>query len=160
MKKKEIVLSMAVVLMSLGLIISEVMAVDTTRSTFKVENLSCGSCLSKISYELKGYEGMVGMDADLWKGLVMVDHQEPLSGEEIASVITNLGYPATLLDEAEVAELNQDPQDQAQTQNNAGYGGCGGCGSRGGGGCGGSSSAWKQFYQKYRGNNNAPQNNQ
>ena len=158
MKKNEIVLTTAVVLMTLALIVSEVMAVDTTRSTFKVENLSCGSCLSKINYQLQGLDGMVSMDADLWKGLVMVDHKEPLTGEEIASIISDLGYPATLLDESEAAELNQEPEDQGQNQNYA-KSGCGGCGSRGGG-CAGSSSTWKQLYKQYSGNENAPQNNQ
>jgi copper chaperone CopZ len=157
MKKNEIILAMTVVALSLALIVSEVIAVGTTRSTFKVENLSCGSCLSKINYELKEYEGMVGMGADLLKGLVTVDYKAPLTGDHIASVITALGYPATLLDESEVADLQEEPEGHDQQKNSAGPG-CSGC--KLGGECAGSASTWKQFYQRFKGNENAPQDNQ
>lgn len=153
MKKNEIILAITVVLLALALVVSEVIAVGgTTRSTFKVENLSCGSCLSKINYALKEYEGMVGMGADLLKGLVTVDHKAPLTGDYIASVITDLGYPATLLDKSEVADLQKEPEGHDQQQNSAGYG-CSAC--RSGGGCAGSSSTWKQFYQRFKGSENA-----
>ena len=66
------------------------------RSNFIVANLSCTSCLSNIEAELQGMAGALGMDADLRRGRVIVDHLDTLSHEQIAAAISRLGYPAAM----------------------------------------------------------------
>ncbi len=56
------------------------------RSSFLVEKLSCGSCLSSIEQELKALDGTLGMEGDIRLGMVVVDHQTRLSEEEIATI--------------------------------------------------------------------------
>ena len=68
----------------------------TQRAVFKVGNLTCGACLSKINAELGPMEGFTGMGANLLRNMVAVDFVEPLTQEKIGAAITNLGYPATL----------------------------------------------------------------
>lgn len=113
-------------------------AAEVSRTRLKVENLSCSSCLYAINDELQKEEGMVAMDADLRQGLVTVDHAPPLDSERIAGVISNLGYPATVLESAALAE-EQLKQDQVARAPGA----AAGCS------CSASGFAWKQLYEKY-----------
>lgn len=115
-------------------------SVEATRTIMKVQNLSCSACLSQINAELQGYDGMLGMDADLQKGLVVVEHKEPLTAATLAFVISDLGYPATVLsDAAGDSSLN----DKGRL---AAFGS--GCGS---GGCSIKTSTWQKVYQRYFG---------
>ena len=66
------------------------------RSSFLVGNIACTSCLAAIETELKGAPGTLGMKADIRTGRVTVDHLSTLDCEQIAAVITGLGYPATV----------------------------------------------------------------
>jgi len=145
------------------------------RTVLRVENMTCGYCLSQIDRKLKGYDGMMGMRANLRRGIVAVDHQSPLEGGEVADAITSIGYPASIIAQSEIEE------EKAFSASSAGrYGGCcgggapatsgsdsggsgtlapdqgnsyGGCRSQrscgSGGGCGASSSAWKEVYRRY-----------
>jgi copper chaperone CopZ len=109
------------------------------RSNFIVSNLSCTSCLATIEAELKGLEGVLGMDADLRAGRVTVDHLSSLDFERIETAISNLGYPAKMEWTATVPEQ--------YTNRFAGESryrsGCssGGCGVSNGGG--GDQTAWR-----------------
>jgi len=99
---------------------------DVEETTFQVSRLSCGSCLATIEGELRRYDGMVGMRADLARGLVTVSHTEEFTPEQIAAAITGAGYPAEVADVS--GQAGQAPTDSGNVQ---GYG-CGrGCGSRG-----------------------------
>jgi copper chaperone CopZ len=92
-------------------------------TTLRVARLTCGACLGTIEGELRKFDGMLGMRADLSQGLVTVSHTAAFAPQKIAAVITDAGYPAQLLAEAGSVGL-------------APTGGCGsgrGCGS---GGCG------------------------
>ncbi len=71
-------------------------ATTVKRSNFIVNNLSCTSCLATIEAELKGVPGALGMDADLRQGRVTVDHLSSLDYDQIAAVISKLGYPAAM----------------------------------------------------------------
>jgi copper chaperone CopZ len=95
-----------------------------TRTSLLVGNLTCGACLARIEETLRQHEGMVGMEADLASGLVTVAHTAVFAPQRIEAAITEAGYPAQVLTEAEAAALAS-PQ---------GAGGCRGC--RPGGGCG------------------------
>jgi copper chaperone CopZ len=71
-------------------------AATVKRSNFNVGNLSCTSCLAAIEAELKGLPGTLGMNADLRRGRVIVDHLDTLSYEQIEATISRLGYPAAM----------------------------------------------------------------
>jgi len=113
-------------------------AAEFSRTRLKVENLSCSSCLYAINAELQKEEGMVEMDADLRQGLVTVDHGAPLDSARIAGVISNLGYPATVL---ESAALTEEELKQSRV--------AGASATAAGCRCSASGSAWKQLYEKY-----------
>jgi len=102
---------------------------EVQQTIFKVSNLSCGSCLYTIEGELKKYDGMLGMGADLSQGLVSVSHSADFTDEKIAQVITEAGYPAQVLGQAELNQPSQAPGAPQQVRR-------GGCGSGAGGGCG------------------------
>ena len=97
---------------------------DLTETVLQVSNLSCGSCLNNIEAELSKSAGMVGMNADLGKGLVAIKHTDELSAEKIASAITGIGYPAKVL-----ASQASNPKTPPALGNSPSSGGC--CGSRG-----------------------------
>lgn len=100
------------------------------RAVFKIENITCGSCFSKINASLTPLEGVSGMGANLFRKRVAVDFIGSLSPEEIGQAITKAGYPATLesvdsiLEKESFAFLNA-------RQKGQGFGG--GCCSGGGG---------------------------
>ena len=99
---------------------------DLLETTLEVSRLSCGSCLATIEAELRKYDGMVDMQSDLFKGQVTVAHTVALAPEKIASVITELGYPAAVL-VSQAASANGG----VVASGNGGSAGCGGCGPRG-----------------------------
>jgi len=76
-------------------------AEDSERTFFKVNNLSCGSCLGKINAKLKTFDGYIGMLTNLDKGLVAIDHRQRLTHSEISEAITSIGYPAKVASESE-----------------------------------------------------------
>lgn len=150
-QKVEIIIAMAVIFLAGAFVGPEATAGETTRTTLQVQNLSCGACLAKIETELSTLEGMVGMDADLSQGLVIVDHQAPLVAPTIAYVISDLGYPARVVSGNAVSGDRSGRVDQKQKS--AVGAGCGGCGP---GGCGANVSTWKKLYQRYWGSRNKP----
>lgn len=99
---------------------------DLLETTLQVSNLSCGSCLANIEGELRQYEGMAGMNADLARGIVVVSHTEELSPQKIAASLSGIGYPAkVVVSQAAGGKIPGNPTFQQ------GSGGCGGCGPRG-----------------------------
>lgn len=116
---------------------------ELQRATLQVENLACLSCLSVIEGQLRRIPGMVGITADLENRRVSADHTPAITGSQIASVITSLGYPAQLLGEQEV------DQSEAQYFVNAPPARCGtgGCST----GCNATASAWKELYRRLLG---------
>mgnify|MGYP003573840167 FL=1 len=97
-----------------------------TETVLQVSNLSCGSCLNNIETELSKSDGMVGMNADLGRGLVAIKHTDELSAEMIATTITGIGYPAKVL--ATQAATAKTP---SALGNSTASSGCSGCGPRG-----------------------------
>ena len=120
-------------------LVAHAYAETVQRSNFTVSNLSCTSCLATIEAELKGMQGVLGMDADLRAGRVNVDHRSSVSYEQIATAISNLGYPAAMEWTATVPDQNTNKF----TRQSKYRSGCssGGCGSSGGAGAG--PTAWK-----------------
>jgi copper chaperone CopZ len=137
-QNKKITLALSFLLLSLFMV-TNAYAANVQRSNFIVSNLSCTSCLATIEAELKGLPGTIGMDADLQKARVTVDHQSELDSEKIGSVITDIGYPAELDWTATVPDQNVIRYQQRSRYSS----GCnsGGCSTSGGVGNG--STAWR-----------------
>ena len=140
MNKKKIGLAVTllvgVVVLSISMVVAKnsgVFTGDVTESSFKVSNLSCGSCLGTIEQELRKYDGMVSMKADLGLGLVTIGHTDALPEQAIAAAITEAGYPARVLNPQEVAQLESGSASGGAGNAPVGCGGPRGCGS---GGCG------------------------
>jgi len=160
---------------------------NVNRTLMRVDNLSCGSCLTAISQKLSNFEGVVGLGANLNQGLVGVDHAKTLESKKIADAITSIGYPATILSVTEIdpSESYASPDDR-QTQQygggccgSAGYSttvtgdnkkgsnfsskendtsaGCPYAGSVRSRGCYASSSSWKELVNKFSGRSDTTQ---
>ncbi|MDF1577913.1 MAG: heavy metal-associated domain-containing protein [Desulfobulbales bacterium] len=97
---------------------------NALETTLQVSRLSCGACLASIEGELRKFDGMLGMRADLAQGLVTVSHTDSFAPQQIAATVTAAGYPARVVDIAEFGDAVQ------PAGNSRGYG----CGS--GSGCG------------------------
>ncbi|MBW1898338.1 MAG: hypothetical protein JRI61_04675, partial [Deltaproteobacteria bacterium] len=74
------------------------------------------------------------------RGLVAIDHRSPLESKKVASEISSIGYPATIISESEVDEKNALSGNDGNRRS--------GCGSKSGGCCGSGSSAWKELYNR------------
>jgi copper chaperone CopZ len=137
-QNKKIITVISSLLLSLFLA-AHAYAETVQRSNFIVGNLSCTSCLATIEAELKGVPGALGMDADLRSGRVTVDHMSSLNYEQIATTISNLGYPAKVDWSATLPEQYTNRFAQQSRYRS----GCssGGCGVSGGAGAG--PTAWK-----------------
>ena len=138
-QNKKIIVALGSLLLSFFLV-AHAYAETVQRSNFTVGNLSCTSCLATIEAELKGMPGVLGMDADLRSGRVNVDHRSSVGYEQIATAISNLGYPAAMEWTATVPDQNTNKFAQQSKYRS----GCssGGCGSSGGG-AGSGPTAWK-----------------
>lgn len=66
-----------------------------TKMIFSVENMKCGGCVTAIETALNNLDGVEDINVSL------EEHQATVSSsrtaEEIAKVITDAGFPATLL---------------------------------------------------------------
>jgi len=138
LQNRKIIAALASLALSLFLV-AQAYAATVQRSNFIVGNLSCTSCLATIEAELKGLPGALGMDADLSQGRVTVDHLSSLDNEQIATTISNLGYPATMEWTGTLPE--QYTKRFAQESNYRSGCSSGGCGVSGGAGAG--QTAWK-----------------
>lgn len=105
---------------------------EQVKTAFQVNNLSCGSCLSTIGDGLSTMAGVTGMGADLGRRMVFVRHDSAVAPEDIAQVMTDLGYPAIVVSQAAAAD--EAAREQAAQQPFRPSGGCGGCGPAGQGG--------------------------
>lgn len=102
-------------------------------TTFQVQGMTCGSCLGAIRAELGPKKGITGMTADLERGLVTVEYPQNINEEEIARIISQLGYPARVLREG-------NGQTEAPAKR------CGkDCNMKG---CAASASSWRDLYRK------------
>jgi len=68
-----------------------------SRTTLRVSNLSCISCLSSIAEELARLANTYGMAGYLSRGIIIVDHAADLESDRIAAIISGLGYPTRVM---------------------------------------------------------------
>lgn len=97
---------------------------NALETTLRVSRLSCGSCLATIEGELRKFDGMLGMRADLAQGLVTVSHTEGFPPQKIAETVTGAGYPAQVIDTARSGGATP-------PAGNSRGSGCSGCGPSG-----------------------------
>ena len=139
MNQKNVIMTAASLLLFLLFYTAQANAETVQRSNFNVSNLSCTSCLATIEAELKGLEGVLGMDADLRAGRVTVDHLSSLNHEQIGTTISNLGYPAKMEWTATVpAQYTNRFAAESRYRSGCSSGGCGVSAGAGGG-----QSAWR-----------------
>ena len=92
-------------IMLLGLfVVSSAHGSELKRTITKVEQMICSSCLRVIDAELRKVPGIMGMTARFRAGLVAVDHEKDVASNEIAGIITDLGYPATVVSSQEITD--------------------------------------------------------
>jgi len=77
---------------------------ELLRTEMLVDKLVCGSCLRVIKSELMKRPGVIGMTAVFRDRRVTVDHEQAVSAEEVAALISRLGYPATIVSSGGIAK--------------------------------------------------------
>ena len=146
---------LAVVLVSLVMLFATAQGIagetplGSQTTVLQVNNLSCGSCLFSIKNELNKYDGMIAMESDLARGLIKVDQRAPLHKTQIALIVSDLGYPATVVP----AKLYASGQGGPTAPGYA----CIGCPQTDGVPCGASASTWQKLYQRFFGSKNTAQ---
>ena len=103
-------------------------------TTFLVERVTCGSCVSAIRDELFKKQGMVALTADLGQGLLRIDHRPPLNEEAIVRALGDFGYPAQPVRE-QVEKIGGAPVAK----------GCAGCGPNG---CSATAASWRDLFRR------------
>ena len=69
---------------------------NLNRAVFKVDGLSCGGCFSTINAGLVELEGFSGMGTNLFRKIIAVDFEDPLTPEDISAKLADVGYPGEL----------------------------------------------------------------
>ena len=103
-------------------------------TTFLVERVTCGSCVSAIRDELFKKPGMVGLTADIEQGLFRIEHRPPLNEGAIVRTLTDLGYPVKSVQE-QVEPRAEKPMAK----------GCTGCGPNG---CSATAASWRDLFRR------------
>lgn len=113
------------------------LAGNLKRTTFQVQGVSCGSCVSSIRDELFKKQGMVALTADIEQGLLRIDHRPPLNEAAIVRALGDFGYPA------------QPVREQVGKTGGASMAkGCSGCGPNG---CSATAASWQELFKKWGG---------
>jgi copper chaperone CopZ len=141
-------------LLVIVLLASIAQAEDVQRTSYLVSNFSCSSCLENIEAELKSLSGTIGMNADMQRGRITVDHKLDLSYEKIASVITNIGFPVKVDWTATMPEQNVTRYSQlskfSPKCSGSSRGNCGVSSSATRSGpCNATSTTWKKLYNRF-----------
>jgi len=110
------------------------LAGERKSTTFLVQGVSCGSCLSAIRNELFKMPGMVALTADIEQGLLRIDHRPPLNEEAIVRTLGDFGYPARPVRE-QVGRTGGEPKAED----------CSGCGPNG---CAATAASWGELIKK------------
>jgi copper chaperone CopZ len=69
---------------------------NLSRAVIKIDSLSCGGCFSTINSGLSPLEGYSGMGANLFRKLIAIDFEAPLTAEKISQMLTKVGYPGKI----------------------------------------------------------------
>ncbi|GAA1280699.1 heavy-metal-associated domain-containing protein [Saccharothrix xinjiangensis] len=61
-------------------------------NTYTVTGMTCGHCVSSVTEELTGVEGVTGVDVQLDSGAVTVTSTRELSRDEVGTAVAEAGY--------------------------------------------------------------------
>ena len=65
------------------------------KSTYKINNISCGHCVATIQKELHEIEGVIQVHGDPETKSVTVEWRFPVTASEIEARLAEIGYPAS-----------------------------------------------------------------
>ncbi len=68
------------------------MSTTTSQSTYTVQGMTCGHCVSSVTEEVGLIDGVQKVDVDLASGLVTVTSEGELSEEAVRAAVTEAGY--------------------------------------------------------------------
>ncbi|MEU8251321.1 heavy metal-associated domain-containing protein [Nonomuraea sp. NPDC048916] len=64
----------------------------TTTSTYVVEGMTCGHCVSSVKEEVGEVEGVTSVEVDLAGGLLTVGGDGPVDPAKITAAVEKAGY--------------------------------------------------------------------
>lgn len=62
------------------------------QSTYRVEGMTCGHCVSAVEQEVGALAGVTAVTVDLETGSIVVDSSGDLDRAEIAAAVDEAGY--------------------------------------------------------------------
>ncbi|HEV2779729.1 MAG TPA: copper ion binding protein [Actinophytocola sp.] len=62
------------------------------QSTYTVQGMTCGHCVSSVTEEVGGIDGVRNVDVDLATGRVTVTSDRPVTDDEIRAAVAEAGY--------------------------------------------------------------------
>jgi copper chaperone len=63
-----------------------------TTTEYKVKGMTCGHCVSAVTEEVGGVEGVTGVKVDLASGVVTVSSTAPLDDRAVRAAVDEAGY--------------------------------------------------------------------
>lgn len=63
-----------------------------TVTTYQVEGMTCGHCVSSVTAEVSKVPGVSGVQVDLASKAVTVSHEAPLDDALVAAAVVEAGY--------------------------------------------------------------------
>jgi copper ion binding protein len=63
-----------------------------SEATYTVEGMTCGHCVSSVTEEVQGIDGVRTVGVDLSTGRVVVSSVAPLETEQVRAAVTEAGY--------------------------------------------------------------------
>ena len=63
-----------------------------TTSTFQVQGMTCGHCVSAVSSEIRRLSGVSEVAVDLDNGKVTVIAEQPLAQDDVRAAVEEAGY--------------------------------------------------------------------
>lgn len=63
------------------------------KTTIIVDNIRCGGCSNSIHKSLASLTGVFGVEVNIPKSTITVDHTDEVSREDIARKLLSMGYP-------------------------------------------------------------------
>jgi len=79
---------------------------QVTRTTISIQGMTCGACTSAIQGALEGVTGVANLNISLLSERAVVEHDaEILTAEQIAEMVEDVGFDATVLDSTLMASV-------------------------------------------------------
>lgn len=61
-------------------------------TTYQVQGMTCGHCVSAVSEEVRGIDGVTDVAVDLSSGVVTVTSERPVDDSLVREAVTEAGY--------------------------------------------------------------------